>query len=312
MNKKVYGLLGVTAVRSNYNADFSSHPRTSATGEFIATDKTFKYACRKYWTLDKEKVLAFSNLNDNLNPMTLQEKYEYLFNTTIDKKTTKPIDVLSNLFSCLDVLNFGATFAISKLNFSINGAVQIQQGKNVYEYAKAEKLSLLTPYRNPKDKDDGSEKGRTTTAEQHILDRAEFIYPFSINPENYDEYVGLVPNFNGYTEDAYIKFKEAARVGVTSLNTCSKAGCENNFALFIELKDSSKAYLPNLSSYLKYDFDSINIFDLTNIFTELLEEIKEEVEKVEVYYNKYLSDIVIPNTDIKVERRNILTGKEMI
>ncbi len=46
MNKKVYGLLGVTAVRSNYNADFSSHPRTSATGEFIATDKTFKYACR--------------------------------------------------------------------------------------------------------------------------------------------------------------------------------------------------------------------------------------------------------------------------
>ncbi len=86
MNKKVYGLLGVTAVRSTYNADFSSHPRTSATGEFIATDKTFKYACRKYWTLDKEKVLAFSNLNDNLNPMTLQEKYEYLFNTTIDKK----------------------------------------------------------------------------------------------------------------------------------------------------------------------------------------------------------------------------------
>ncbi len=121
-----------------------------------------------------------------------------------------------------------------------------------------------------------------------------------------------MPNFNGYTEEAYIKFKEAARVGVTSLNTCSKAGCENNFALFIELKDSSKAYLPNLSSYLKYDFDSINIFDLTNIFTELLEEIKEEVEKVEVYYNKYLSDIVIPNTDIKVERRNILTGKEMI
>lgn len=57
MNKKVYGLLGVTAVRSNYNADFSSHPRTSATGEFIATDKTSNMHAenighqikKKYW-----------------------------------------------------------------------------------------------------------------------------------------------------------------------------------------------------------------------------------------------------------------------
>lgn len=309
MNKKVYGLLGVTAVRSNYNADFSSQPRTSATGEFIATDKAFKYACRNYWVTNKENVLAFSNLNDNFNPMTLQEKYEYLFNTTINKKTT-PIDILTNLFSCLDVLNFGATFAIPKLNFSIAGAVQIQQGKNVYEHAKSEKLSLLTPYRNPTDKDDGSEKGRTTTAEQYILDRAQFIYPFSINPGNYDEYIGLIPNFNGYTDEAYDRFKDASRLSSTALNTCSKAGSENSFSLFIELKDKSKAYLPNLSPYLKYDFDLKNKFDLTEIFNNLLEDIHDDIDKVEIYYNKYLSDIIIPKTNIKVDEYNILTGKK--
>ena len=245
MKKRVYGLLGVNSIRSNFNADFSSQPRTDAMGNFIATDKTFKYACRKNWVLNNEKVLAFSNLNDNLNPMTLKEKYEYLFNTNIDK-STKPADVLTNLFTCIDVMNFGATFAISKLNFSINGAVQIQQGKNVYDSAQLEKISLLTPYRNPSENKDGSEKAKTTTAEQFVLDKAQFIYPFSINPENYDEFIGIIPNFNGYTQEAYDKFKEVTKTGVTALNTCSKAGCENSFALFIELKENSKIYLPNL------------------------------------------------------------------
>lgn len=310
MNKKVYGLLGVSAIRSNFNADFSAQPRTSASGEFIATDKAFKYACRKYWLLNKEKVLAFLNINSNLNPMSLKEKYEYLFNTIIGNKTT-PIEVLNNLFSCVDVMNFGATFAISKLNLSINGAVQIQQGRNVYEYAKAEKLSLMTPYRNPEKKKDGSEKMRTTTAEQFVLDQAQFIYPFSINPENYDEYIGIIPEFSGYTDDAYTKFKEAATVGVTSLSSCSKAGSENSFALFIELKEGSKKYLPNLAPYLKYEFDDKSIFDISELFNSLLENIKEDIDKVEIYYNSYLSDVILPTTDIKVEKYNIVTGQKL-
>ena len=79
------------------------------------------------------------------------------------------------------------------------------------------------------------------------------MYHFSVNPQNYDEYKNIIDGFTGYTKEAYEKFKEGALIGATALNTNSKVGCENEFALFIECKEDSDLYLSNLDKYVSFE-----------------------------------------------------------
>lgn len=79
--KRVYGCAIVKAINSNYNADFSGQPRTLPDGIVYATDKAFKYSIKKYLKDAYENVDVFymKTLNDNLNPRSLDERYENLF-----------------------------------------------------------------------------------------------------------------------------------------------------------------------------------------------------------------------------------------
>lgn len=79
--KRVYGCAIVKAINSNYNADFSGQPRTLSDGIVYATDKAFKYSIKKYLKDAYENVDVFymKTLNDNLNPRSLDERYENLF-----------------------------------------------------------------------------------------------------------------------------------------------------------------------------------------------------------------------------------------
>ena len=57
-------------------------------------------------------------------------------------------EVLKNIFTAIDVKNFGATFAEAGNNISITGAVQIGQGFNKYVDTDAEEQQILSPFRD--------------------------------------------------------------------------------------------------------------------------------------------------------------------
>lgn len=99
--KRVYGCAIVKAINSNYNADFSGQPRTLPDGIVYATDKAFKYSIKKYLKDAYENVDVFymKTLNDNLNPRSLDERYENLFGA-IPKDKTKIMKKMLPRTSC--------------------------------------------------------------------------------------------------------------------------------------------------------------------------------------------------------------------
>lgn len=309
MKNRVYGIIGISAVRSNWNADFTGRPRTSAKGDIIATDKPLKYAMRKYWNNEDDNAFYFKTMNENMNPRTMKERYESLFEPLADANSQQ--DVMRNLFSCIDVMNFGATFAESKYSFSITGAVQIQQGFNLYDSAEIEVLDILSPFRNPNNKKDGTEKTQNTKGEQVVADECHYVYPFSVDPNNYSEFLNL-DNFNGYTEKAYLKFKDAARIAVTALTSCTKAGCNNELAIFVELKEDSKAYIPTLADYVRFEKGADkNTYDVTSM--NFLSDMADEIESIEIYYNDRTVNVEcdFASLNSKVKKCNIFTGKSL-
>ena len=139
MNKRVYGVLGISSIMANWNADFSGYPKTTSDGETFGSDKALKYPMKKMWDNEGKKVLYIKSmrLQENskkgevtLVPRTLKERYEHIFGIK-DLKDSKDIkEVLTNLMSAVDVKNFGATFAEVGSNISSTGAVQMGQGFN--------------------------------------------------------------------------------------------------------------------------------------------------------------------------------------
>jgi CRISPR-associated protein Csh2 len=85
-------------------------------------------------------------------------------------------------------------------------------------------------------------------------------------------------------------------VSATSYSTNSKFGCENEFAVFVECKDSY-CYLPNLSDYIEFNSETREI-DLTQLETL----IDGRYSKAEVYYNPIKLQV---NT--KLDKFNIFT-----
>ena len=113
----------------------------------------------------------------------------------------------------------------------------------------------------------------------------------------------------GYTEEDYAKFKEAALTSATSFNTNSKVGCENELAVFIET--DKEAYLPDLAQYVFFkksdDEQEKDTIELN--FDRILNDVKDKIKSVEIYYNPYTTNIStdIPNAKMK----NIFTGDEV-
>lgn len=287
MNKRVYGVLGIKAIMANWNADFTGYPKTISTGEVFGSDKALKYPMKKMWEAQGKKVLYVKSYKveeskkdgTSIVPRSLKERYEQIFGCEDLTQEKDNKVVINNLFTAIDVKNFGATFAEAGKNFSIIGAVQIGQGFNKYEDTEAQEQAILSPFRDATDK----EAKNTTIGTKIVSNEAHYFYPFVINPKAYTEYVQL--GFTeGYTEEDYASFKEAALVGATSFNSNSKMGCENEFALFIETED--ELYLPDLAQYITFKkVDSEEVIGLG--FTELLAQVKNQIKRIEIYYNPY-------------------------
>ncbi len=321
MNKRVYGILGISAVMANWNADFTGCPKSTSEGRIFGSDKAFKYPMKKLWEQKGEKVLYIKSLKfeeDDKNgvmliPKTLKERYEGLFGVSDLKQSKNSKDVLKNLFQAIDVKNFGATFAEEKNNISITGAVQFGQGMNYYEDSEVLEQQILSPFRDPlakeksKTKEDaeGQEAKNSTLGTKIVSDEAHYFYPFSVNPLAYKEYVELGVT-EGYTEEDYETFKKTSLVAATSYATNAKEGCENEFGLFVET--APDCYLPNLTSMIRFkkgeDKNKISV-----LCGSLLNEMKEQIEKVEIYYNPSTTEI---ETDIEgVKCYHIFTQKEV-
>lgn len=315
MNSRVYGVIGISGIMANWNADFTGRPKTISDGTIFGSDKALKYSMKRYWVQQGEKVLYYKSfkLNDKggkdeknkLQPKDLSERYEEVYNREVNAKSSSN-EVLANLFSAIDVLNFGATFAVEKQNIGLTGVVQIGQGFNKYQDSMVEVQDILSPFRNSnKDEADASSLGKKI-----MSDEVHYFYPFSVNPKHYDEFIPLLEGFEGYTVEAYEKFKEAALVGATALNTNSKSGCANEFTLFVTCHEGSSLYLPHLDSYVNFvKGDEKNIIDLSGV-EELLSSIRDEIEEVEVYFNPYTTKIQVASPWFK--HKNIFTKQEML
>jgi len=324
MDKRVYGVLGISAIMANWNADFSGFPKTTSDGMTYGSDKAFKYPIKKMWENEGKKVLyiksmRFSQSEDkakkevkvSLVPRSLKERYDFLFPEQSLESTTDTTLVLKNLFSAADVKQFGATFAEAGNNISITGAVQIGQGFNKYEDTDPQEQQILSPFRdasvkeNKPKKEDDEEAKNSTLGTKIVSNEAHYFYPFVINPQTYKEWEALGVT-QGYSKDDYQLFKNGALSAATSFATNAKIGCENEFALFVETKPD--LYLPNLDQYISFEKgDGQNTINISA--GKFLNDLTSQIEAVEIYYNPFTTKI---ETDIKnVKFFNILTRCEV-
>ena len=309
MNKRVYGVIGIKSVMANWNADFEGNPKSISDGKVFGSDKALKYPMKKMWQNEGEKVLYIKSFKEDekdkkLRPRSLKERYEYIFGVEDLKKQKESNTVLKNLFTAIDVKNFGATFAEEGNNIGITGAVQIAQGFNKYDDSQTEEQQILSPFRDgTKDNADQS-----TLGTKIVSNEAHYAYHFAINPDAYADF-GEMGVTEGYTEEDYEKFKEAALTSATSFNTNSKVGCENELAVFVETDKNT--YLPDLSQYVYFkkadDESEKDTIELK--FDKILNDVKDKIQSVEIYYNPYTTTIVADIENAKM--MNIFTQDEV-
>lgn len=309
MNKRIYGVIGIKSVMANWNADFEGNPKSISDGKVFGSDKALKYPMKKMWQNEGEKVLYIKSFKEDekdkkLRPRSLKERYEYIFGVEDLKKQKESNTVLKNLFTAIDVKNFGATFAEEGNNIGITGAVQIAQGFNKYDESETEEQQILSPFRDgTKDNADQS-----TLGTKIVSNEAHYAYHFAINPDSYADFVEMGVT-EGYTEEDYEKFKEAALTSATSFNTNSKVGCENELAVFVETDKNT--YLPDLSQYVYFkkadDESEKDTIELK--FDKILNDVKDKIQSVEIYYNPYTTKIVADIENAKI--MNIFTQDEV-
>ncbi|MHD0316916.1 type I CRISPR-associated protein Cas7 [Fusobacterium sp. THCT1E2] len=314
MKNRIYGVIGIRSMMANWNADFTGFPKTTSSGEVFGSDKALKYPMKKKWENEGEKVLYVKSLKVDsgegkkgeiaVRPKSLRERYDEIFEANLKEEKDKT-NVMKNLFKAIDVKNFGATFAEEKNNISITGAVQIGQGFNKYANTFVEEQQILSPFRDSSKDEKEGEASQSTLGTKIVSNEAHYFYPFVINPQVYRDFVKMGMT-EGYTEEDYKKFKDAALTSATFFNSNSKLGCENEFALFIEVKEGY--YLPELAQYVKFSKEKdCDVIELG--FDELINQFKDNILSVEIYYNTLNVKV---KHDIKgAKEYNIFTRKEV-
>ena len=292
---RVFGCAIVKAVNANYNADFSGQPRTLPSGTVYATDKAFKYTVKNCLkdVYDKEKIFYFKSLNDKLNPLSLDETYKKYFKDYPKVKDKIKQEVAKNLLSCIDIRLFGATFA-GETNISVHGPVQVNHGVNVWKENNIYTEQITSPFAN-KANDPDAEKGMTTIGRQAKLEEGHYLHHFSINPQNLRDIAAMVGDgCQTLSDDDINKLKEAMRRGATWYDSASKAGCENEMLVWVQLQDNSKIVLPNFSTLIvlkEEKEDGKCVYDFAKLKNTLAGE-KDAIASIEVYLNKQTCKII--------------------
>ncbi len=285
---RVFGCAIVKALNSNYNADFSGQPRTLPDGTVYATDKAYKYTIKNFFksVYPENSIFYFKSLNENLNPISLDETYKKHFGEFPKDKKTMKQKVAANLLTCIDIRFFGATFA-GKTNISIHGPLQINHGINIWHENNIFSEQITSPFSN-KSNDPEAEKGMTTIGRQSKLQEGHYLHHFSINPGNLTQVTELVGDeAKGISINDIVKLKVAMSQGATFYDSASKAGTDNELLFWVQLNEGSKLILPAFTDLIKANPEKQNgktIFDFEKI-TELLYGHETEIESVELFIN---------------------------
>lgn len=319
---RVFGCVIIKSINSNFNADFTHHPRTLPDGVVYSTDKALKYAVKDYFRKHNtggDNIFYIKRLNESLNPFTLDETYIDLFGEYPKKKTKKKdketeeinrLEILKNLLSCLDIRLFGATFA-GETNLSIHGPVQINHGVNRFPENEIYTEDILSPFRNPGE--EGSvEKGMSTIGNQTNLKEGHYVFHFSVNPKNTEELYKKVNDKTLFLSNEDIEnLKEAFNNSVTALDSSRKIGTENETTIFVQLNEGSKKMLPSFTElvYVKRNGEKVEV-DCTSV-QQSLQKIDSDVMNVEVYYNPINTVLKGLNKGGKVKHFNILNNEEI-
>jgi len=319
---RMFGCVILKSINSNFNADFTHHPRTLPDGVVYSTDKALKYAVKDYLRKHNalgDNIFYIKRFNESLNPLTLDETYIEIFGEYPKKKTKKKdketeeinrIEILKNLLSCIDIRLFGATFA-GETNISIHGTVQINHGVNRFPENEIYTEDILSPFRNPGE-EGSAEKGMSTIGNQTNLKEGHYVFHFSVNPKNTEElYKKVNDNSLFLSKEDIQKLKEAFNNSVTALDSSRKIGTENEATVFVQLKEGSKKMLPSFTElvYVKRNGEKVQI-DCKKI-QENIQKIDKDVESVEVFYNPLNTDIVGLDKSSKVRHFNILNNEEI-
>ncbi len=306
-NNRVFGCAIIKSINSNYNADFSHQPRTLPNGVVYATDKALKYAIKNYLkdTYPNDKVFYFKQYKDDFIPKSLEESYTTTFGVEKDKKTAA-----KNLLSCLDIRCFGATFAMKakegNVALSIHGPVQINHGINIWKENNIFSEQIMSPFRNPDEKSE--DKNATTLGRQSKLQEGHYLHHFSVNPQNLQDILKLADDgASSLSADDISKLKDALRNGVTYYDSAAKAGTDNEFLLWIQLKIGSKKVLPNFTQLI--NLDKVNdkiVLDLAKI-KNIIDDNADDIENIEIYYQK--ESIEVKNAPSNAKHLDITSGK---
>jgi len=277
----------------------------------------------KYNLRIKEEVDKFINENSGYEIVN-QIKNNYLLKKEEENNKSnfviigqkpddiKRIPILQNLFKSLDIRLFGATFASKEGNISIHGNAQITHGINIYHENNIFTEDITSPFRNSNEKSGDSQQ--TTIGNQTVLEEGHYLHNFTINPKNSEELIKLIDNQGYLTTDDIDKFKEAINRGVSYLDSASKIGVENEFSIFVTLKENEKIQLPSFTTLIKVADQEESFkrkLDLSEI-KALLDDVSDKIEKVEIYIDStkldYDDEIFnIPNACVK----SITSDKEL-
>lgn len=291
---RVFGCVIIKANNANYNADFTGQPRTLPDGTVYATDKALKYTVKNYFTknFSDEKVFYFKSLNAEMQPRDLDQTYVKFFGDfpKSDKKEAVKArkTILGNLLTCVDVRLFGGTFASKDANLSLHGTTQFSHGVNKFEEGVIYSEQISSPFRNSNEK--STDSMQTTLGSQFKLQEGHYVHHISVNPRNLEEMATSVESA-GLLDTDIEKLKEALKNGATFYDSAAKTGVENELLFWVQLKESSKQVLPSfvdLIAVSKTD-DGGRTVDFTKVKALLEKEnIKKEIEKMEVFYNSGL------------------------
>ena len=308
-NKRAYGAAVIKSINSNYNADFTHQPRTLPDGRVYATDKALKYLVRNYLKYETEdKIFYYKTLKeDTLNPRSLDETYEKYFGEIpkgegkgVEKEASKKRQMLGNLLRSLDVRLFGGTYA-GATNLSMHGPVQITHAINQFDRGEIYSEQIMSPFRNSAEGKEDS--AMTTLGTQSKLREGHYVHGVSVNPKNLQTLTELSGTDNYLTTEDIDKLKLGLRKGATYYESSAKAGTDNELLLWVELKEGSKMVLPSFTELIKVLDNEKREIDLGGVKDLLAQkQLEDEVEKIEVYYNRAISKVInLPEGAIELD-----------
>lgn len=295
MNNRVFGLVGFETRNNVFNAGFDGQPRQNTRGEFIVSDKSYKYAFRRYLDSLNKQIFVLKTLKEDtkgkLIPKSIEERYKDLFG---EIPKNNDLEVLKNLLSCTDVMNFGIAFPVKDCKLDVTGVAQLEVGVNNDPLTSQYTLEQLSPYRDDsktKETNEGKEeKSQSTIGSKTVVDKAHYLVNVFVNPSNlkcFKDY-GIE-----YTEQAYEDLKLGLVNCITALNSQTKIGSINEFGIFIKLKENSLFNISFLERYIdfSYPFEGKNVIDM-NVLTNILNKQINDIEEIEIYYNSTTTELL--------------------